>query len=272
MPQTELVRPPDSVLAAWSLADPEPLDGGQGTTWRSGDVVLKPTIAERETTWLAAELAALPDRRDVRIIRPVAAHDGRWVVDAWCAWGWLEGTHQPHRWDEVLDVADRFHDAIADIAWSPALERSHAWARGDAFAWGETELDVPPSLASLVRELEARRTTLELPSQLIHGDLCNNVLFADDAGLAPAVIDVSPFWRPPRYAQAIVVADVVGWFGGDERTVAPLTRDDDGIQLLLRAILFRLGSAVVLCDDAGTPERLDGEVRAYERLVGLLPG
>lgn len=43
------------------------------------------------------------------------------------------------------------------------------------------------------------------PSQLVHGDLSGNVLFAE--GLAPAIIDFSPYWRPTSYADAIVVID-----------------------------------------------------------------
>lgn len=53
------------------------------------------------------------------------------------------------------------------------------------------------------------------PSQhlpFIHGDLTGNVLFA--AGRAPAVIDFSPYWRPPVFAEAIVVADGLLWGAG----------------------------------------------------------
>jgi hypothetical protein len=34
------------------------------------------------------------------------------------------------------------------------------------------------------------------------------------------VIDVSPFWRPPGYADAIVVADAVAWQCADPREAA----------------------------------------------------
>lgn len=47
-------------------------------------------------------------------------------------------------------------------------------------------------------------------AQLIHGDLTGNVLFAADE--APAVIDFSPYWRPPVFAEAVVVADGLLWF------------------------------------------------------------
>lgn len=31
--------------------------------------------------------------------------------------------------------------------------------------------------------------------------------------LPPAVIDISASWRPARYADEVIVADNVGWFG-----------------------------------------------------------
>lgn len=254
------------MLTAWGLAHAEPLDGGQGTSWRGGDTVLKPVLDEREATWVASVLHDLQVPDDLRVIRPAAAVDGRWVVDGWSAWHWLDGEHDPSRWREVLDIADRFGECAATVGRSPALERTHAWAVGDAFAWDERMLDVPPSMRSITDELEGRRTSLDLPSQLVHGDLCNNVLFHPE--LPPAVIDVSPFWRPARYSAAIVAADLVGWFGGTRETLDRFG-DPVGAQLLVRATLFRLGSAIVLCADA--PDRLAAETAAYARLLAMLP-
>lgn len=258
--------PPPTVCRAWGAHDPVPLDGGQGEAFVAGDVVLKPVLDRREASWLASVLDALPGRDDLRIIRPVRASSGRWVVDGWSAWERLEGETVGGRWRDVLDVAERFHDAVVDVPWSDAIATDHPWALGGAFAWGERELDVPLRLAGLVEALAARRSPLDLSSQLVHGDLCNNVLFADD--LPPAVIDVSPCWRPARWAQAIVVVDSIGWFGAAADAIEPLA-DDEGVQLLVRAALFRLGSAVLLC--AADPERLDAEAAAYERILALLP-
>jgi len=95
---------------------------------------------------------------------------------------------------------------------------------------------------------------VDLPRQLVHGDLGGNVLFRDV--LPPAVIDVSPFWRPVGYADAVVVADAVAWGGGGDELVERLLRDQ-GEQLLLRAILFRVAAD-------------HSEAEAYQRVIGLL--
>ena len=89
---------------------------------------------------------------------------------------------------------------------------------------------------------------------MIHADLGGNVLFHDT--LPPAVIDVSPYWRPAAYADAIVVADTVAWSGAGDEVVERLLRAQ-GDQLLLRAVLFRV---------ATDPREVD----AYERVITLI--
>jgi hypothetical protein len=76
-------RPPARVCAAWNAPAPEKIVGGQGSTYLCGDVVLKPVLDEREATWLAGVLASLPTTDDLRVIRPVRAASGDWVVDGW---------------------------------------------------------------------------------------------------------------------------------------------------------------------------------------------
>lgn len=255
-------RPPPAVLDAWGVADVEPMTGGQGTTYRGGGVVLKPVGDPVEADWLASMLDELETPAAIRIIEPIRARDGRWVVEGWSAWAHLEGRERAGAWRDALAVSDAFHAATASIPWSPAIATDHPWAIGAAFAWGEIDLDIPERFAPAFDALVTRRTSLELPCQLIHSDLCNNVLFHDD--LAPAVIDISPQWRPKRFADAIAVVDAIGWFGGGPDAVAVL-RDEIGEQLAIRAALFRLGSVVVLFE--GDEERLGREVTVYQRIV-----
>jgi len=80
-------------------------------------------------------------------------------------------------------------------------------------------------------------------SQVVHGDLTANVLFADD--LPPAVIDFSPYWRPTAYASAIVLADALVWEGADRSLVTKALRIDAFGQYLARALIFRIVSAAI---------------------------
>ncbi len=79
--------------------------------------------------------------------------------------------------------------------------------------------------------------------QIVHGDLTGNVLFADH--LPPAIIDLSPYWRPPTFASAIVVADALVWEGADRSLPASIGHLDDFGQSLVRALLYRLVSAAI---------------------------
>jgi uncharacterized protein (TIGR02569 family) len=88
-------------------------------------------------------------------------------------------------------------------------------------------------LANLI----AVRRPLDSPHQLVHGDLTGNVLFA--AELPPAIIDFSPFWRPPPYASAIVVADALVWEGADETLLDAVAHIPRFPQFLVRALIMR---------------------------------
>jgi len=242
--------PPRAALEAWAVEAPQPLEGGQGESFRAGALVLKPAGESAQAVWLAEALDALNAGPSVRVVQPVRSVTGDWVVAGWMAWQWMDGNHAHGMWDEVLDASEHFHRAVSGIAWSPAIVASHRWAIADRVAWGEVDAQLPEP----VQRLLARRRPVDLPRQLVHGDLGGNVLFHDS--LPPAVIDVSPYWRPTGYADAIVVADAVAWEGAGDDLVERLLRRQ-GEQLLLRAVLFR-----VAVDHQ--------EAQAYRRVIELL--
>ena len=105
--------------------------------------------------------------------------------------------------------------------------------------------------------------------QVVHGDVGGNVLFADASGLPPAVIDLSPYYRPRAFANAILVADSVAWEHAPltlaERFLAP---DESRAELLARAVIFRLVAAVELW--GATSARVEAELEAFRPIVSLL--
>lgn len=101
------------------------------------------------------------------------------------------------------------------------------------------------------------------PSQLVHGDLTGNVLFAE--GLLPAVIDFSPYWRPIGYAAGIVVADALVWEGADETLLAAVEHVDDFPQYLLRALVYRaVTDRLFRLDEPPRPDADDPYLPAVE--------
>src|SRR6187200_1444041 len=135
------MRPPADVLARFGASgNAEPLGGGQGAAWRCGDLVLKPldqAMSPEELEWQGTVLGAL--REDgFRVSRLRHARDGSALVDGWCAWERVEGSHEEGRWAEVIAVGERFHAALEGVP-RPALidTRTDHWAIGDRVAWGE---------------------------------------------------------------------------------------------------------------------------------------
>ena len=144
-------------------------------------------------------------------------------------------------------MGERFHAALAGISRPDFLDqRSSPSAISDRVAWAE----LPPSQFSRVghlARLAAAVRTVIAPSQVIHGDLTGNVLFDDQ--LPPAIIDLSPYWRPAGYASAIVVADALVWEGASSQILDAVSHVDDFGQYLIQALIFRLVTDWLLSHD-----------------------
>jgi uncharacterized protein (TIGR02569 family) len=256
--------PPPSVLEAFGLeAEPSPLPGGEGRSWLVGDVVLKPCDDSIEWTWLAM-LTATIEQDDFRLMHPLVAADGGWVVQGWCAQERLSGKHPEHgRWLEMLAVGERLHARLRSVPRPEFLDaRTNPWAVGDRVAWGEAP---PPTGFDLLDTLLSLLRPIHIPSQVIHGDLTENVLFAD--GLPPAVIDVTPYFRPSGFASAIVVADATVWrHARPEPLFAALAHVEHLPQLLVRAVIYRMVTTILL---AASERERRADVDVYRPIVEL---
>ena len=236
--------PPREVVAAFGgTGAVQRLPGGRGVTWRAGPVVLRPAEGDGETEWASDILSRLEPSDEFTVPAPIPDDLGSWTRDGWHALRWVPGSADPSRVDAVLAAGEAFHRTLAGVPRPAFLaRRSHPWARADRIAWAEEIAPEEP----LLDRLRADYRDIDLAAGLIHGDLLGNVLFAHDC--PPAVIDWAPYWRPPGYAAAIVVADAACWHE------YPLDRlaDDHGTpewrQLLLRALVFRVATFLLVGD------------------------
>jgi uncharacterized protein (TIGR02569 family) len=144
------------------------------------------------------------------------------------------------RWVDVLSACERFHREVRHLPEPPFLpDRRDPWSVGDRVAWEEAGSPEHPAILRLV---EARRRVSLVP-QFIHGDMSENVLFA--AGHEPAIIDISPYWRPAGFASAVIVADAICWRAADARELlATVAHIDEFPQLFLRALIYRMTTTV----------------------------
>lgn len=210
----------------------------RGPVWRCGEVVIKPVSSNSRAVWVAQTLDAL-HVDNVRVARPLRSSDGRWVVSGWTASRYLEGRAEP-RHDEVVAVTQRLHEASAELSRPGFLDdRFDLYTTADAAAWGEIEPELPDwQGGDAFGQLAAARRPIDLRSQLVHGDLFGNVLFAGAA--PPGIVDFTPYWRPPEWAAAVVVVDALAWGDADAGLMHRWSSLPEWPQLLLRALLFRI--------------------------------
>jgi uncharacterized protein (TIGR02569 family) len=254
------------VRAAFGARDAELelLDGAP--IWRCGDIIIKPVFNPAEAAWVAQTLDGLKVD-NLRVARPLRSTDGRWVVGGWSAARYLSGRAEP-RYDEVVAVSLRLHAETARLPRPRFLNsRQDVFSVAERAAWGEEEVSLVPDRGGrLFDVLAGSRRQTKLGLQVVHGDLFGNVLFNGSA--PPAVIDFSPYWRPPEWAAAVVVVDALAWGGADPGLARRWSHLVDWQQALLRALLFRL--ALHAMHPASTPQSLAGIDRAAHVVMDVL--
>lgn len=241
--------PGPEVLEAFRLSGSAvPLPGGEGRSVRVGDAVLKPVDDPEFADWLAETMSGIVED-GFRVGRPLRTSAGAWRHDGWTASCYVPGAEPDHvahpRWLEIVEAGRAFHRALATVPRPAFLDRrANWWQTGDYVAWQEQQPDVVPCLQAAYDDLVALMARVAEPvrraPQLIHGDLTGNVLFA--AGLAPAVIDFSPYWRPAAFGEAVVVGDALIWHGAGVGLVGDVVADRGPgfLQFIVRAVVYRL--------------------------------
>jgi uncharacterized protein (TIGR02569 family) len=250
---------PDSIVEAFDgKGTPELLQGGQGETYRIGNIVIK-------RCWDAVETEGLSDimntviQQGFRRARPIKSTSGYWIIDNWQAFEFIEGK---------LGIAGREKEALSGChALNGALRkaypsndcppwlkhRTNFWHVCNRIAWGEQKPSavMTSSSVSEIQPLFDRLQNIsELKSQIVHGDPGGgNVLFQKNE--PPGMIDISPYWRPAGYSIAMLLADAVAWEGSKPEVLELGKNELHFQQLLLRAVLFRLSIPALRSDVQG---------------------
>jgi uncharacterized protein (TIGR02569 family) len=213
------------------------LPGGSDLkTFRSGEVVLRNLGFESEEAGIwNAELFDRLQKNGFRIAKPIKAKNGKWIVNGWVAEHFLEGKHATNDdLPKVIEAVVSYHKALEGIPLPEYRKKEQTmYDRADQWAWGEIPKDIDPKLLEVLSGLIELRKLVDLPSQLIHGDLnLNNILVADN--LPPAIIDLAPYWRPAEFALA-VMAYWVGPYEGNMDMLKHFKNIKEFDQMLIRA-------------------------------------
>lgn len=205
----------------------------------SQNYVFKPAEDPVATNWICEVLNSLAPSEDFRVAKPLRASTGEWIAHGFTCQTRLAGEHDMHRWDDVLAASTAFHLALA------AIEKPQ-WIGGppdffqccDRFAWEDEPVAVDSRSVETIAQLRSLVRPVQMSSQLIHGDLAGNVLFAPNE--LPAIIDFTPYWRPALHADGIVIVDAISVRGASpSKLIDDFLERPNGLQALLRSALFR---------------------------------
>ncbi|MFX1510500.1 MAG: TIGR02569 family protein [Promethearchaeota archaeon] len=232
------MEPSVGVLEAFGVCgSPIPLPGGQRTTFRVGDIVLKPAQSEVEAIWVIEVLDGIVEDA-FRVPHFLSSDTGELLVDGWMAYEFLPGKMVQDHWIEKREVLERFHWVLKDVPFPPFFaHRDDPWALADFMVWGEMPISCHARLKPAVEKLVGFLEPIEVTNQIIQGDP-DNILFAEN--FPPAIIDFCPYWRPANFALAVLVVDKLVWSGADESIVQVFADIPEFPQLLIRAELRRV--------------------------------
>lgn len=270
---------PESVAEAWCVGGViEPLAGGQGTSIRAGGLVFKPQPDEALVVW-HEQLCDRVHPLDFRLPAPVRSRDNRLMVDGWYATEFVAGEPIPETdgsvasWATVISCSRAFHAAVAREPRPALLDaRTDPWALADRAAWDEGDPhEIGHQSQILLRQMRQLVLDEGLMPQLVHGDLAGNVLFLP--GHPPAVIDLSPYWRPAEFGDAVVAVDALLWWNADPALVGVARPSALSpalwSSLLARALVFRL---LAFDEINSAASEVDDQLPRYRRVLSLLDG
>jgi hypothetical protein len=302
------LSPPAIVITSFGLdlddGEPVRLGGGQGTSFLIGDAVIKPeeNIEEVEFVLGIQDMLAKNGNTQYRIPQPLrqitGAGDPKYIVDGWIGAKFVRGTHMIRgRWSLLLDATRAFHKDLRDsVKECPSFieRRTHRWARADRIVWEEigtkSGSDGPFDISDMAMNdwvvpaltpafqilLQLRRPLVpgSLQPQLVHSDLYGNMLYSDDDKdddhQPPAIIDLSLYWRPVEYAEAVIVADAMVDCGEGEELISLVGNSSFRLQMLVKALLFRILAWSMGLKKAGREGDYDSYVSNFERAVGIV--
>ena len=231
--------PNQDILNAFGISGkPILLPGGESTCYRVENVVFKTTKNAGETSWIA-EINNNLDSNKFRVPKSIRAKDGSWVFDGWTASEFLQGEHRPGHYAEAIEVSKVFHKALTDIPkpnWFD--QKTDVFAMSDRMAWGKMPIPDFELANKPLKKVFSLLRKNHLPNQLIHGDWgVEQILFHDT--LPPAVLDMTPYFRPVNYPIADMLISAMVDDGADTSILDLGNNIKDFDQLVLRAIVFR---------------------------------
>ncbi len=235
------INPPTKEIARafGSSVEPERLEGGQGTSYRSGEIMLKPADSAEYSEWIAELFSSLPASPGVRFARPIKSSSDEWIYDGYVGWEFLEGEHIEGYYHDKLIASKIFHKSLAGVAKPKFLATpTGPWSAADQIVWQGSSFEYSQEFMDLINQITPHLKPVDGSEQLIHGDLLGNFLISDN--LSPAIIDFSPVWAPVGFAEGIMLVDAITWEGATATDLAVFNSVPNIVQFAWRGVFRRI--------------------------------
>ena len=211
--------------------------------WTDGRLFLKPVGCAPEHAWVC-EVYANWTAAQVRVPVPVLPEgpgETGWSSDNWGAQLFISGRDAGlAELETIKEASDAFHAGVRDLPRPGFMDdRDDPFAFGDRLAWEGIEPEGDDETLAIIERLREHLAPVSERPQVIHGDILGNVMLAD--GQLPTVIDWPPYFRPAGMANAIAATDAVTFRMAPLSVLDEWSSGEDWNQLLVRALLYRLG-------------------------------
>lgn len=258
--------PSEEILNSFNLSgDIVPLRGGQNTSVRVSNAVLKPVDDIQHCEWLLNIIYKI-NPQGYRVSKPIRSKYGTFVSKGWACTHYEMGQDIKGHIEEKLLVSRLFHRDLSSINFRDFHHIDNPWSKGHRIAWqiDELPIELPHEIQDSINNL-LRRVSLKekYKMQIVHSDLSGNILF--DQVLNPLVIDFSPTIAPVEYAEAILVCDCIAWQGSEVSEIDLLPGDELYKEMIIRAIIFRLAVSAIF--SKGDYNKFFYEYQAFKPII-----
>ncbi len=268
---TRIDPPTQAIAEAFGSREiPVLLKGGQGTTYRSGNIILKPSEGDEKQTWTAELYQSLPESSQVRFPRPIKSINGTWVYNGYIALSFVEGEHIEGHYAKKLSASIAFHELLHGIPKPDFIGLGeNSWSIGDLVALDKREFNYDQEFMDLYNQIKPHLKQLNFPEQLVHGDLSGNFLVHHV--LPTAIIDYSHAWAPNGFAEGIMLADVIAWEDAELKDLQVFKRIPNIEQFAWRGVLRRITEQAehIKHFDKDKSQALQ-EARAFQKSIDYL--
>ncbi|KRE32901.1 hypothetical protein [Paenibacillus sp. Soil724D2] len=256
----------EEIINSFHLSgDIVPLSGGQNTSVRVSNAVLKPVDDIQHSEWLLNIIYNIIPQ-GYRVSKPIRSKYGTFVSKGWACTQYEVGKDVKGRIEEKLLVSKLFHRDLSSIDFGNFPHTDNPWSKGHRIAWQIDELpgELPRETQEIINKLLSRVSLKEhYKVQIVHSDLSGNILF--DHVLSPLVIDFSPTIAPVEYAEAILVCDCIAWQGSNISEIDLLPDNELYKEMIIRAIIFRLSVSAIFSN--GDYLKFFQEYQAFKSII-----